>query len=143
MWSNRSNIHRMKSQMVQNFSSLDGVNLLFTQYVQFQTSKFLSSAGATRGGGSLPQRLQIITLNAVSTKRCREIYGGGNVHDSHICTFNGRGQGACNGDSGGPLVYQDKVVGVVNFGVPCAVCQNSIVELEFSDFSLSNQYFSQ
>lgn len=79
----------------------------------------LSRTGATRGGGALPQRLQIIALKAVQTKRCREIYGGGNnVHDSHICTFNGRGQGACNGDSGGPLVYKDEVVGVVNFGVP-------------------------
>lgn len=57
----------------------------------------LTGWGATRAGGRLPQLLQIITLKAVSTKRCREIYGNSNnVHDSHICTFNGRGQGACN-----------------------------------------------
>lgn len=62
----------------------DGVNLQLTGW------------GATRGGGRLPQRLQIIQLKSVTTKRCREIYGGGNVHDSHICTFNGKGQGACN-----------------------------------------------
>lgn len=46
--------------------------------------------------GALPTILQVIKLNAVQTERCRQIYGGKNVHDSHICTFTKVGEGACN-----------------------------------------------
>lgn len=60
-------------------------------------------------------------MKAVSTERCRKIFGGRNVDDSHICTLTRVGEGACNGDSGGPLVLGNQVVGVVNFGVPCAL----------------------
>lgn len=72
-------------------------------------------------GGALPQRLQVIKLKSVSTERCKKIYHGGNVHDSHICTFTKAGEGACHGDSGGPLIWGDKLVGIVNWGMPCAV----------------------
>ncbi|XP_031627817.1 trypsin-3-like [Contarinia nasturtii] len=81
----------------------------------------LTGWGRLSAGGALPQLLQVIQLNAVQTERCRDIFGGRNVHDSHICSFTKRGEGACNGDSGGPLVYQNKLIGVVNWGVPCAL----------------------
>ncbi|XP_055321372.1 chymotrypsin-1-like [Sitodiplosis mosellana] len=81
----------------------------------------LTGWGRLRAGGAVPQLLQIIQLNAVQTERCREIYGGNNVHDSHICTLAKIGEGACNGDSGGPLVFNNKLIGVVNWGVPCAM----------------------
>ncbi|XP_055301540.1 chymotrypsin-2-like [Sitodiplosis mosellana] len=81
----------------------------------------LTGWGALRVGGGTPQHLQIINLNTVQTERCREIHGSSApVHDSHICTLNKVGEGACNGDSGGPLVYNNKLVGIVNWGVPCA-----------------------
>jgi len=80
----------------------------------------LTGWGRLRAGGALPKRLQIIKLKALSTKTCKRTSLGGNVHDSHICTFTRVGEGACNGDSGGPLVFKNKVVGVVNFGMPCA-----------------------
>ncbi|XP_055321233.1 transmembrane protease serine 9-like [Sitodiplosis mosellana] len=81
----------------------------------------LTGWGRLQAGGALPQLLQIIKLNAVQTERCKEIYGSSApVHDSHICTLTKVGGGACNGDSGGPLVYNNKLVGLVNWGVPCA-----------------------
>lgn len=78
----------------------------------------LTGWGRLSAGGRLPQKLQMIKLKALSTKSCKKSILGRNVHDSHICTFTRRGEGACNGDSGGPLVHKNKVVGVVNFGMP-------------------------
>ncbi|XP_055321366.1 chymotrypsin-1-like [Sitodiplosis mosellana] len=69
--------------------------------------------------GSVPDQLQVIELNVVQTAECKNMLGQA-VHDSHICTYNGEGEGACYGDSGGPLVYNNKLIGVVNFGKPCA-----------------------
>ncbi|XP_055301508.1 chymotrypsin-1-like [Sitodiplosis mosellana] len=82
----------------------------------------LTGWGRLQAGGVTPQHLQIIKLNAVQTEKCREIYSSSApVHDSHICTLNKVGEGACNGDSGGPLVYNNKLVGIVSWGAPCAI----------------------
>ncbi|XP_055321368.1 chymotrypsin-1-like [Sitodiplosis mosellana] len=81
----------------------------------------LTGWGTLQVGGASPQLLQIIKLNAVQTERCKEIYGSSApVHDSHICTLTKVGEGACHGDSGGPLVNSNKLIGIVNWGTPCA-----------------------
>lgn len=56
----------------------------------------LTGWGSVQSGAS-PRKLQIINLNAVATKRCRQIFESQNieVHDSHICTFTKVGEGAC------------------------------------------------
>lgn len=50
----------------------------------------------SQAGGQSPQMLQIINLKAVSTEKCSDIYGGGDVHESHICSLTKAGEGACN-----------------------------------------------
>lgn len=60
----------------------------------------LTGWGRLRAGGSSPTWLQIIKLDFISTQKCKEIYGGRNVHDTHVCTLTRVGEGACNGDSG-------------------------------------------
>ncbi|XP_053952781.1 chymotrypsin-2-like [Anastrepha ludens] len=82
----------------------------------------LTGWGTTSYGGSLPEILQKITLRYMSHKRCSDVYEGDESVDvCHICTFTQQGEGACNGDSGGPVVSGGELVGLVNWGTPCAV----------------------
>ncbi|XP_071567330.1 chymotrypsin-2-like [Temnothorax nylanderi] len=79
----------------------------------------VSGWGRLWAGGPIPVRLQHVTVTGYSRKRCAAIYPH-NITDGHICTLESMGKGVCNGDSGGALTYEDKLVGIVSFGVPCA-----------------------
>ncbi|KAF7990680.1 hypothetical protein HCN44_000485 [Aphidius gifuensis] len=41
------------------------------------------------------------------------------VLDTQICGYNAIGAGFCMGDSGGPLVYNNEIVGIASFTIPC------------------------
>lgn len=68
--------------------------------------------------------LQTIDLYNVALDPCKMLLQptgqAGLVGDYHMCTFTKEGEGSCYGDSGGPLVLNGKLVGIVNWGVPCA-----------------------
>ncbi|XP_035788749.1 chymotrypsin-2-like [Anopheles albimanus] len=72
--------------------------------------------------GPMPTLLQTIDLRTLTNTECKKRVqlNPHNVDIGHVCTLTIQGEGACNGDSGGPLVLEDKLVGVVNFGIPCA-----------------------
>ncbi|XP_017773892.1 PREDICTED: trypsin-2-like [Nicrophorus vespilloides] len=76
--------------------------------------------GTTSEGGSLPSKLQTVTVKVVSTKECSDAYGVGEITDRMICAGVGGGKDACQGDSGGPLVSGGKLVGIVSWGYGCA-----------------------
>ncbi|XP_050076288.1 chymotrypsin-1 [Anopheles maculipalpis] len=74
------------------------------------------------GDGGTPTLLQSLNVVTLSNEDCNALGGSPDYADvGHLCTLTKTGEGACNGDSGGPLVYEGKLVGVVNFGVPCAL----------------------
>lgn len=54
----------------------------------------LTGWGLTRNGGSASQRLQVLNVNSISQDRCRWFHDE-LLHDSHLCTLNKYGEGAC------------------------------------------------
>ncbi|KAI8117356.1 hypothetical protein FF38_04545 [Lucilia cuprina] len=81
----------------------------------------LTGWGATRLNGEPPEMLQKISLNFVPHTECKRLWNDDEGVDvGHICSLTQEGEGACNGDSGGPLVHKGKLVGLVNWGAPCA-----------------------
>ncbi|XP_064552681.1 chymotrypsin-1 [Drosophila montana] len=82
----------------------------------------LTGWGAPELNYPAEQQLQTINLTIIDRAECRAAwdYTDG-VDIGHLCTYTREGEGACNGDSGGPLMWQGKLVGVVNWGAPCAV----------------------
>ncbi|TMW49977.1 hypothetical protein DOY81_004936 [Sarcophaga bullata] len=82
----------------------------------------LTGWGSVEAWGPSPTLLKKATLKYMPYKKCREALNNDPDLDvGHLCTFIGEGQGACHGDSGGPLVSNGVLVGVVNWGYPCAI----------------------
>ncbi|XP_045487398.1 chymotrypsin-2-like [Pieris rapae] len=85
------------------------------------TELLLTGWGRLSYPGNLPDVLQMINVTALSVDECQSLFSGINpVFDSQICSLTKAGEGACHGDSGGPLVEDNRVVGIVSWGMPCA-----------------------
>lgn len=67
-----------------------------------------------------PDMLQYIDLEVIPHQQCVTELPGFPVFITHVCTTSPKGKGACQGDSGGPLVSNNKQIGIVSWGVPCA-----------------------
>lgn len=81
----------------------------------------LTGWGAETPNGSANENLQKLYLGLVKLDECADIFNHtSNLGVGHICTFSKQGEGSCHGDSGGPLVSNGYLVGVVNWGRPCA-----------------------
>lgn len=68
--------------------------------------------------------LRYARVRIISNEECLSMYEGNNaakIRNTSICTFKKRNVGTCYGDSGGPLKEGDELVGLVSWGVPCAV----------------------
>ncbi|XP_054747638.1 chymotrypsin-1-like [Anastrepha obliqua] len=82
----------------------------------------LTGWGTTELYGDTPEKLQVVYLKYLPYKKCAEMLNyEASMDYGHMCTYTKYGEGACHGDSGGPLVNDGKLVGVVNWGYPCAI----------------------
>ncbi|XP_018403821.1 PREDICTED: chymotrypsin-1-like [Cyphomyrmex costatus] len=98
------------------------ISLAITDIAPSGSSCILSGWGKTKFGGVTPNKLQEIELNVYDQDKCIQAHWGYHmIEPSHICTFTTLGEGACHGDSGGPLVFNGVQIGIVSFGVPCAL----------------------
>ncbi|KAM7360983.1 chymotrypsin-1-like [Cochliomyia hominivorax] len=83
----------------------------------------LSGWGGTKVWGRTPDLLHTVQVSYMNHDKCsKKVKNSAWLGEGHICTDTTSGQGSCHGDSGGPLVDENNVlVGVVNWGEPCAV----------------------
>jgi trypsin len=79
--------------------------------------------GIISSGGSLPSQLQAAELYIKDRAECNTAYAEyGGITENMICAgVTGGGKDACQGDSGGPLVVGTQLVGIVSWGVGCAL----------------------
>ncbi|XP_067655415.1 chymotrypsin-like serine proteinase [Haliotis asinina] len=86
----------------------------------------ISGWGRTVGGGTLPDKLQQVTMKKISNALCSSMWSsvsGATINDQHICILDTVNQkaSACNGDSGGPMIIRnddsDVLIGVTSWGI--------------------------
>lgn len=81
----------------------------------------LTGWGSSVVYGEYADNLQSLKLGFVPHDKCVTLLKNDpGVDIGHICTFSKAGEGTCHGDSGGPLTRNGKLVGIVNWGEPCA-----------------------
>lgn len=82
----------------------------------------LTGWGADEPFGRAQQQLKKVDLKFLDHNVCLEaLHYDPDLDVGHVCTFTKYGEGSCHGDSGGPLVRNGTLVGIVNWGYPCAV----------------------
>lgn len=71
-----------------------------------------------------PLYLLYVSVNVINNEQCIVSHlpqYAERIYNTTICTMAREKVGACTGDSGGPLVQHKKLVGVISWGVPCAL----------------------
>ncbi|XP_046395141.1 trypsin-like [Ischnura elegans] len=82
------------------------------------TMVVISGWGYLSEKGPIAKFLQKITVPVYDQNKCALAYHG--ITDQMFCAgVKKGGRNACHGDSGGPVVYNDKLYGIVSWGIGC------------------------
>uniref|UniRef100_A0A336LKX8 CSON006987 protein n=1 Tax=Culicoides sonorensis TaxID=179676 RepID=A0A336LKX8_CULSO len=95
-------------------------------YVKENIEAVTSGWGRVTIQGGRTNILQYLNVTVMSNENCRKAHAISKrskfIYDNVICTQNERNKkGTCNGDSGGPLVINGTLIGIVSWGVRCAI----------------------
>ncbi|MET9528047.1 trypsin-like serine protease [Streptomyces coeruleorubidus] len=112
-----------------------------TSYKAGTSAKVYGWGRTSSTSGAISETLKTATLPMQSDTTCAGAYGSDFVKGHMVCAGNpatGSDAGttsACNGDSGGPLVVNNRIVGVVSWGVTDCVAKGA-----YSVFSKVSSY---
>ncbi|KAF0704268.1 Aste57867_7397 [Aphanomyces stellatus] len=80
--------------------------------------------GTLSSGGSQPNVLMEVEVDALNNTKCAQLLAPNTVDDTMLCAGGKLGEDSCQGDSGGPLTIEQNgnevLVGVVSWGDGCA-----------------------
>ncbi|KAL3276627.1 hypothetical protein HHI36_011999 [Cryptolaemus montrouzieri] len=82
--------------------------------------------GRRNGSNSeLSSHLIAVEVPLLTKKMCQQLDGYENINDRMICAgYVEGGKDSCIGDSGGPLVLGDVQIGIVSWGMGCALTRS-------------------
>ncbi|XP_046403906.1 trypsin-1-like [Ischnura elegans] len=98
------------------------------------TMVVISGWGDVREGGNIAKFLQKVTVPVYDQHECFLDYiTDGGITDQMFCAgVKEAGKNSCNGDSGGPVVTNDKLYGIVSWGIGCGEREYPIVYAKVS-----------
>ncbi|XP_063697955.1 chymotrypsin-2-like [Culicoides brevitarsis] len=95
------------------------------KFIEAQTKATTCGWGRISNQGTRTNVLQYLNTTIMDNEECRQAHCISKrflyIYDNVICTKNVKMKGTCNGDSGGALVVNEKLVGVVSWGVRCGI----------------------
>ncbi|XP_032671105.1 serine protease 53-like [Odontomachus brunneus] len=100
------------------------IPLASKDYANGKNHAIVSGWGQLGANSGSPTMLQYVDVRMLSYDECQEDHPSTSF--KQICTYNSYGKGLCMGDSGGPLIFNDQLVGVVSWGIPCAVGRTDV-----------------
>lgn len=75
--------------------------------------------------GGRTSLLQYLNVSIIDNESCRQAHRISKrsvfIYDNVLCTQGQKMTGTCNGDSGGPLVSNSTLIGIVSWGIRCAI----------------------
>ncbi|XP_046387320.1 trypsin-7-like [Ischnura elegans] len=92
--------------------------------------------GLEETGGTISNDLRKAVIPIVDRPACQADYENEKeIYDEQICAGGMGDKDACNGDAGGPLFLDEKQVGIISWGKPCAQSGYPTVFTEVSHYT--------
>ncbi|XP_055551796.1 chymotrypsin-2-like [Wyeomyia smithii] len=92
-------------------------------YVEAERNATIAGFGRQSiSDSSTADQLRFLTVEIITQSQCQDTFSDPyteRLADNTMCSLSPAGQGSCLGDAGGPLIYNDELVGILSWGIPC------------------------
>uniref|UniRef100_A0A182QP48 Peptidase S1 domain-containing protein n=1 Tax=Anopheles farauti TaxID=69004 RepID=A0A182QP48_9DIPT len=124
-WTQQNDIAIVRTRLSFQFNTIVFPVKMARDYTPANRAVLASGWGMKSMSVPIPaDHLQYVALRTIGNEECSQRFvnlKNREVTASNLCTYSRNAQGTCMGDSGGPLVNDGELVGLVSWGIPCAV----------------------